>query len=313
MVQGDWRHHRHVKRVLLHTLDRVFRPLDQQDLEHRQEPASVKKMRKGGATWATRKVILGWIIDTIQLTLELPSHRIGRLLELLDSMVSSQRRVSTKKWQKLLGELRSMVLAVPGAQGLFSVLQLVLKVRLEEGTRLHLTDSVHAVLRDFRTLAADLQARPTRIAELVPSNAPATIGAQDAAGKGMGGVHFVPLTSGAIAPFLWRAPFPLSVQNRRVAYSNLGGTITNSDLELAATVAQHDVLANQVDTCEATILNFSDNTASVFWQSKGAVSRSGPAARLLRLQALHQRRHRYVPTFDYLPGPANVMSDDCSR
>jgi hypothetical protein len=97
MVQGAWHHRRHVKRVLLHTLDRVFRPLDSDDSEHRQEPASVKKMRKGDATWSTRKVILGWILDSIQLTLELPCHRIASLFELLDSVVPSQRRVGTKK------------------------------------------------------------------------------------------------------------------------------------------------------------------------------------------------------------------------
>jgi hypothetical protein len=97
MVQGGWHHSRHLKRVLLHTLDLVFCPLDSGDSEHRQEPASVKKMRKGDATWSTRKVILGWILDSCQLTLELPCHRIARLFELLDSVVPSQHRVSTKK------------------------------------------------------------------------------------------------------------------------------------------------------------------------------------------------------------------------
>jgi hypothetical protein len=48
-----------------------------------------------------------------------------------------------------------MALAVPGDQGLFSVLQLALKVRLEERTRLRLTDQVNAVLRDVRPLATD--------------------------------------------------------------------------------------------------------------------------------------------------------------
>jgi hypothetical protein len=197
MVQGGWHHRRHVKRVLLHTLDRVFRLLDSGDSEHCQEPASVKKMHKGDAMWSTRKVILGWILDSIELTLELPCHRVACLFELLDSVVPSQRRVSTKKWQKLIGELRSIVL---GAQGLFSFLQLALKVRLEEGTRLRLTDQVHAVLRDFRALATDLQSRPPHISELVPSMAPAAMGSQDKAGKGMGGVHFVPMPDGSVAP-----------------------------------------------------------------------------------------------------------------
>jgi hypothetical protein len=60
MVQGNHRHRRRVKRVLLHALDRVFRKLDKEDGPHRQESALVKKMKKGNTTWATRKVILGW-------------------------------------------------------------------------------------------------------------------------------------------------------------------------------------------------------------------------------------------------------------
>jgi hypothetical protein len=88
--------------------------------------------------------------------------------------------------------------------------------------------------------------------------------------------------------------------------------IINIDLELAASVVQHEVLVTNMDAREATFHNFSDNTPPVYWQRKGAVSTSGPAARLLRLQAIQQRLHRYVPTYDYIPGPANVMSDDSS-
>jgi hypothetical protein len=43
------------------------------------------------------------------------------------------------------------------------------------------------------------------------------------------------------------------------------------------------------------------------------VSNLGHAAGLLHLQALHQRQHRYVPIYDYLPGPTNLMSGDCSQ
>jgi hypothetical protein len=172
---------------------------------------------------------------------------------------------------------------------------------------------VYSLLQDFRGLASDLTRRPTRIAELVPASLPATLGAQDAAGSGMGGVHFVPLPSGEVQPLLWRSPFSREVQARLITFSNPAGTITNSDLELAASVAQHDVLAHHADVREATIHNSSDNVATVWWQLKGATYTTGPAARLLRLQTLHQRHHRYVPTFDYIPGPASAMADDCIR
>jgi hypothetical protein len=55
MVQGNCVHMQHVKRVLLQALDSVFRKLETTDNPHRQEPALIKKMLKGDATWSTRK------------------------------------------------------------------------------------------------------------------------------------------------------------------------------------------------------------------------------------------------------------------
>jgi hypothetical protein len=188
MVQGNHKHRRHVKRFLLHALDRVFRKLDKKDGPHCQEPASIKKMKKGDATWATRKIILGLTIDTLAMTVELPPHQVERIFELLDSVTPGQHRISTNKWQKLVGELRSMVLAIPGGRGLFGVFQEVLKHRCDNGSRVRLTSGVHSILQDFRGLARDLARRPTRIAELIPASLPATLGAQDAAGPGMGGI-----------------------------------------------------------------------------------------------------------------------------
>jgi hypothetical protein len=111
---------------LFDTLDRVFRPLESDDHPHRSEPASVKKLLKGDGAWATRKHILGWLLDTVHSTLELPPHRRARLQELLDEIPVTQKRVSVAKWHRVLGELRSMALAIPGAHGLFSHIQAAL-------------------------------------------------------------------------------------------------------------------------------------------------------------------------------------------
>jgi hypothetical protein len=111
-----------------------------------------------------------------------------------------------------VGELRSMVLAIPRDRGFFSVLQEVLKHWCDNGHRVRLTAGVHSVLHDFRWLASDPSWRHTRISELVPALLPATLGAQDAAGSGMGGFQFVHLPSGAIQHLLWRAPLSRQVQ-----------------------------------------------------------------------------------------------------
>jgi hypothetical protein len=59
MVQGNLPHRRRVKRIMINILAKIFRPLDQQYSKHHQEPASFKKIQKGDAMWATRKLILG--------------------------------------------------------------------------------------------------------------------------------------------------------------------------------------------------------------------------------------------------------------
>jgi hypothetical protein len=94
MVQGNAHHRHHVKRILLHSLDQVFCPLESTDNPNRKEPASIKKMLKGDATWATRKTILGWTVYMVRMMVDLPQHRIDRLFELLDSIAPSQRRRS---------------------------------------------------------------------------------------------------------------------------------------------------------------------------------------------------------------------------
>jgi hypothetical protein len=204
-----------------------------------------------------------------------------------------------------------MTLGLPGAQGLFSTLQECFHHPVERH-RLRLTAPAHAFLSDFKVLAAAAATRPTRINELLPQD-PSTLGCTDAAAPGMGGVVFVPRPDGSLQPFLWRSRFEDTIINRLVSSSNRSGDITNSDLELAGSVAQHDVIAQHFDTRGHTLHNFHDNTAAVWWQRKGSTTTTKAADYLLRLQSLHQRHHGYVPTQDYLPGPSNSMADDCSR
>jgi hypothetical protein len=98
MCQGSDQQLSTVRRTLLHSLDEVLRALDANNDEHRKEPASTKKLLQGDAHWGTQKLILGWIIDTLLMTLELPQHRKDRLRSLLDDIPATQKRTSVKKW-----------------------------------------------------------------------------------------------------------------------------------------------------------------------------------------------------------------------
>ena len=52
-----------------------------------------------------------------------------------------------------------------------------------------------------------------------------------------------------------------------------------------------------------------DNTAGLWWQRKGSATCTSAPAHLLRLQATHQRFHRYVPPIDFVSGVENLISD----
>ena len=132
-------------------------------------------------------MMLGWIIDTVSMTMHLLPHRAKRLAEILASIPVTQKRTSVRKWHKVLGELRSMSLALPGARHMFSHMQHALQTKLK--TRVSLRKGVHDALNDFRWMLKNIQERPTRIAELVPLLSSAE-GHHDASAAGAGGIWF---------------------------------------------------------------------------------------------------------------------------
>ena len=154
--------------------------------------------------------------------------------------------------------------------------------------------------------------QPTSIAEIISDHHPAINGAYDAATSGMGCVHFVPTDTKKI-PLLWQQRFPDWICQELCLFANPKGFITNSDLKLAGSIVNNDILAQAANVCEKTIYISYDNITAVFWQRKGATTTLGLAAFLLRLQALHQRFFRYGPLCDYIPDPINAMDDFVSR
>jgi hypothetical protein len=93
----------------------------------------------------------------------------------------------------------------------------------------------------------------------------------------MGGVGFVASSSLHIhdkhpldpsthaTPVLWRSRFPPDVTSKLVSFKIPQGSITNSDLELGATIIHHDVLAHHYNIRERTISTSCNNTPAVSW------------------------------------------------
>lgn len=316
LAQGEATRRR-VRSLLFHALDSTFRPNDFHDSIHRREPNSIKKLRKGDCSWSQIKQILGWIVNTATMTISLPPHRVERLAEILASIPTTQKRCSVKKWHKVLGELRSMSLALPGSRHLFSQMQNALSTGTK--TRIALKRGVHQALNDFRWLHANISERPTRIAELIPLT-PQALGFHDASGsQGAGGVWFptpelVPrLGLEPNIPLLWRLPWPQELIDKLVSDDNPSGSITSADFELAGGLLHLDTLAHCYDVRERTIVSKTDNLNTMFWERKGSCTTDSSPAYLLRLFGIHQRYHRYISRHDYQPGLSNKMADDASR
>ena len=314
LAQGTSADKRRVRQLLMHAIDTVFRPLDAQDSPSRREPISVKKLQNGDSSWGTIKTVLGWTLDTVGSTISLPQHRQERLAEILASIPKHQKRTSIKKWHKVLGELRSMSLALPGARSLFSFMQHALGSNRDG--RIALAKGVHDALDDFRWLHKSISSRPTRMQELVPLP-PSISGFHDAAKTGAGGVLFpdasITSRSQDYRPILWRFQWPPDIQADLVSEDNPNGRITNSDLELAGAFLQLEAASQNFDVRERTILARTDNLPTLFWTRTGSTTTTRVPAHLLRLFGIHQRFHRYIPRHDYVPGKLNPLADDSSR
>ena len=85
LAQGPTNQRRHVRRTLFHALDKVFRPLEKMDPPHRKEVFLLKKLYAGDCSWSTCQVLLGWLVDTFNMTLCLPNHRTSRLKEIISA------------------------------------------------------------------------------------------------------------------------------------------------------------------------------------------------------------------------------------
>ena len=301
--QGSTQRLNTLRRHLFHAIDEVLSRPGLSEA-HRNEAISLKKLLQGDGSWCTRKLILGWIIDTVRQTLELPPHRKIALAEIFEDL-STRSRVSSKQWQRVLGKLRFVSRAIPGSGGLFSTMQLALN--RAKGHRVRITRHLREHISDFARLSADLCARPTYLAEIVPQE-PTLLGATDAAKAGMGGVFF----DADGQPFVWRQPFSQEVQDNLVSSDNPKGAITNSDLEQAGLIGQADVMCHSHDTRYATLSNRSDNTPAVGRFKKGAVSCDTAAAYLCRLASHHQRAWRYCNLVGFISGLANAMADSAS-
>jgi hypothetical protein len=89
---------------------------------------------------------------------------------------------------------------------------------------------VKETLQDWLTLAASATTNPVPIHTVAP-RAPTCLAAMDASGNSKGGFWVTPTNN-----TLWRLPLTPTIRRHLITPTTPQGTVTNSDLELAAIV-----------------------------------------------------------------------------
>ena len=93
-TQGIVQRRLQVIRAILHSVNKVLRPLEPTDLLERQELVSLKKLDKGDGCMSTKKTVPGWEIDTRTLTVHLTARHHQRLLDILNNLPRTQKLMS---------------------------------------------------------------------------------------------------------------------------------------------------------------------------------------------------------------------------
>jgi hypothetical protein len=276
--------HTPTMRGLLHSIDAIF--YDTPASSPRLGIISKSKIDKGDAAWSLRKTILGWDIDTTQMTLQLPLHWQQRLAELL-STISHRKRA----------------LAIAGAKYHFSIFQNALTHRHQR--RITITSLLCHALRDWTELLIQLS-HPMPLHAVVPWP-PAIIAGCDASIMGVGGWLWDPAHPTTV--YLWQYPFSPHITRHLISTENPSRSINNRKLELAGIILTAHLASVLSPHKHPMIWCASDNQAAVAWSNNGSTSTTSPSAFLLHLLGQLSQWNTFTLQSSYVSGSSNMLAD----
>ena len=177
---------------------------------------------------------------------------------------------------------------------------------------LHRNESLRQTLGDARILLKESARTPTRCRELVMDH-PDFIGVKDASGQGVGGI--IVGERKECRPTVFRVRWPADVTRQLISWNNPGGTLTNSDLEIAGLFFLWLAMETVCEGLrEAHVALFSNNSPTVGWVRRMATKGSLVAAALLRALSLRMKTTKTSPLAPlHIPGDQNAMTDIPSR
>jgi hypothetical protein len=134
-------------------------------------------------------------------------------------------------------------------------------------------------LHDWLHLAPVAVDLPDPLHTIVPY-APSILAATDASKSGVGG-FWLNVTGHSTTNCLWCQQFPAAIQERLITLTNPTGTLTSSDLELAAIITGAQLTASHYGGQHPNIAIATDNTPAMAWVSKGSTTSTVAPAFLL--------------------------------
>ena len=308
---ADGSHLATIRRAAIHGIHSLFPPTSVTSHVGGKEPISLKKLAQGDGNFATTKDMIGFRFDGIKRTVHLPATKAKAYVKEVHTVLR-RTTVPLKTLQVLVGKLRHASVILPAARGFFTPLNFAMRGN-PATIGLGAASEARAALADLISLMKMLSLRPTHVNELV-ADMPHYAGYHDAAAEGAGGVWFSLRDN--MPPSVWRERFPLDIETDIITDDNPSGSITNSDLELAAEVlAIGVILASAPTIMHAPLGTLCDNTPTVSWVEKMASKAATPTAgRLLRGLAFMLHCHHAGPLITvHVPGTDNVMADIASR
>jgi hypothetical protein len=278
-------------RAELHTIHGLFQP--RSGHVDGKDPILLKKLEAGNARcWAQSKELFGFVFDGHSRTVHLTQRKALGITEAITRLLK-KTRAPVPKFQSVVGKMRHVATILPFARSLFTPVNRALRGH-PSTISLSASGEVQAALLDLRQLVTTLAARPTHVRKILPVQDPDYIRYCDASAFGaflFSGTSPVPET-------VWRLQWPPDITAAVVSESNPTGTLTNSDLQMAAVVLHLNVLEPLVPLMHHKSMQIhSDNTPSVAWLTKMATkaANSDAAHRLVRGLALRQRMLHSAP------------------
>ncbi len=263
-------------------------------------------------TWCTIGVnlVLGFDFDGMNKTMWLEGAKREKLITLLKGWVRTGTRgtagIPFKEFESTVEKIRHAFTCIPAGVGLLSLCNRVLQA-CPQYVFLNCNQWLLTALEGCRTLLRESTQEPTKCRELT-CGWPDFVGIVDASGQDIGEVIFGELTACTPTVFQWQWSENLTAKIK--TFCNPGGTISNSDLEMAGLLLLWLVMEGMCGTLkEKHVTLLSNNSPMVGWVERLALKRSKVATHLIQALAMYLKTNRTCPlTPMHIPGHQHTIA-----